>query len=114
MQKGANILLIVATIVCMACQPDGEQQNTSAATIAGENGASVSVPDDVLLVAKPLIAGELYSEPDFNSPTLTYFDTAQQVHLLDTSDALFVKVRLGKNAETYTGYISKAILPEQQ
>jgi hypothetical protein len=110
MQKLANALIIAATIVCQACQSDGEQQNTSEATIAGE---PVQLPDDVLSVTKPLIGGILYSEPDFNSPTITHFDTAQQVQLLDTADALFIKVRLSKNAETYTGYISKAILPEQ-
>ncbi|WP_162428359.1 SH3 domain-containing protein [Pontibacter pudoricolor] len=113
MQKLANALIIAATIVCQACQPDGEAQNISEATIASEAGKPTPLPDDVLSVTKPLIGGILYSEPDFNSPTIAHFDTAQQVQLLDTTDALFVKVRLSKNAETYTGYISKAILPEQ-
>lgn len=113
MQKLFNVLFIAVTIACIACQPDAGNQDAAEETIANEDSEPVSLPADVLAVTKPLIAGELYSEPDFNSPTLAYFDTAQQVHLLDTADALFVKVRIGKNAETYTGYISKAILPEQ-
>ncbi|WP_222619655.1 MULTISPECIES: hypothetical protein [Pontibacter] len=113
MPRMIYIVSIAATIACTACHSEPNNPDTSEATIASETGKPVALPTDVLLVTKPLIGGELYSKADFDSPTLTHFDTSQQIQLLDTTDVLFMKARLDKNSETFTGYISKAILPEQ-
>jgi hypothetical protein len=112
MQKLKFVLRIAATLSCIACQPETEKQDTSASGVASKNGKPVSLPADVLLLTKPLISGELYSNPDFGSPSVARFDTAQQIQLLDTTDGLFMKARIYKNTQTFTGYISKAILPE--
>ncbi|NDK56799.1 hypothetical protein GWO68_12800 [Pontibacter sp. BT213] len=101
-------------MACTACQTEIEKQDTSEATIASETGMPPVLPADVLYVTKPLIKGELYSKPDFDSPTLAHFDTSQQIQLLDTTGTLFLKARIDKNAESITGYISKAIVPEQR
>ena len=113
MQKLTYVVSIAVSIVCTACQTEVEKQDTSEATIASETGVPATMPADVLSVTKPLISGELYSKPDFDSPTLTRFDTTQQIQLLDTADTMFIKARIDKDAENFTGYVSKAILPEQ-
>lgn len=113
MQKLTYVVSIALSIACTACQTEVKKQDTSEATIASETGMPPALPADVLSVTKPLIGGELYSKPDFDSPTLAYFDTAQQIQLLDTTGVMFLKARIDKNAETFTGYISKAIVPEQ-
>lgn len=113
MHRLISILPIALILAGTACQSNTEKQDTSEATIATETGMPPVLPADVLSVTKPLIGGELYSKPDFDSPTLAHFDTAQQIQLLDTTGVMFLKVRIDKNAETFTGYISKAIIPEQ-
>ena len=113
MRKLIALLSITATIVCTACQTENRHQDTSEATIASETGAALPQPADVVAVTKPLISGELFSNPDFSSAKLISFDTAQHIQLLDTSGALFMKARVTRNSETFTGYISKAIIPEQ-
>ncbi|MBB6609901.1 hypothetical protein H7F15_02520 [Pontibacter sp. Tf4] len=113
MQKLICLLSLTATIACTACNNNNQADadGTSAVAEAGEE--TYALPADVLTTAKPLIGGSLYSHPDFKSVSLVLFDTSQVIQLLDTSDALFFKARINRNHENYTGYISKAILPEQ-
>ena len=113
MQKLIAVISIVATIACVACQPETKQQDTSDTTRTGETGAVLPQSADVVAVTKPLISGELFSSPDFSSKKLVSFDTAQYIQLLDTTGTLFMKARVNRNSETFTGYISKAIIPEQ-
>lgn len=115
MQKPIYLLGLTATIACIACSPDNSkpEQNEVPETIAMEDGGTYALPADVLATAKPLIGGSLYSEPNFESVSLIYFDTAQLIQLLDTSNVMFFKARIYRNKENYTGYISKAIIPEQ-
>jgi len=112
MRKLIALLSITVTIACNACQTESRHQDTSEATIASETGAPLP-PADVVAVTKPLISGELFSNPDFSSAKLVSFDTAQHIHILDTTGALFMKARVTRNSTSYTGYISKAIIPEQ-
>jgi len=72
------------------------------------------LPADVLLVTRPLINGQLYSRPSFEGTSLVHFDTTQQIQVLDTtSNAIFVKARIRKDTAAFTGYVSRAILPEK-
>ncbi|WP_235925827.1 hypothetical protein [Pontibacter burrus] len=111
MQKLIYLLGIMATIACIACSSDNSKPEPE--TIAAHEGGTYALPADVLATAKPLIGGSLYSEPDFESVSLMHFDTAQLIQLLDTSNVMFFKARIYRNKENYTGYISKAIIPEQ-
>jgi hypothetical protein len=110
MQRLIGVLQIAILLAGAACQTNTEEQDTAEETISSEAG---TLPADVLSVTKPLINGQLYSKPDFDSPALAHFDTAQQIQLLDTTGMLFLRARIDKNKETFTGYISKAIIPEQ-
>ncbi|HEY4649773.1 MAG TPA: hypothetical protein VIG72_00080 [Pontibacter sp.] len=115
MLKRIHLLGIAATIVCAACSSNtkDDEADSSEATIASETGQAYALPADVLATAKPLIGGSLYSKPDFESSSLVRFDTTQLIQLLDTTNVLFFKARINRNQENYTGYISKAIIPEQ-
>ncbi|MEJ8757807.1 hypothetical protein WG947_12410 [Pontibacter sp. H259] len=113
MQKLIAVVSIAATIGWAACQSETKPQGAGRGLIDSKTGAVVPTPADVLAVTKPLISGELFSNPDFSSTKLVYFDTAQHIQLLDTTGALFMKARITRNSETFTGYISKAIIPEQ-
>ncbi|AKD05529.1 hypothetical protein PKOR_05025 [Pontibacter korlensis] len=88
---------------------DGEQ-----VTIASETGQPTPLPADVIYSAKPLINGRLYSKPNFEASSLAYFDTAQSIHILDTSNTMFVRARILQDTSSYTGYVPKTILPEQK
>ncbi|WP_242921136.1 hypothetical protein [Pontibacter liquoris] len=88
-------------------------QHSSEATEASETGATPPLEADVLLVTHPLINGQLYNSPSFEGVSLIHFDTAQQIQVLDTSNAIFIKARIRKDTIAYTGYVSKAILPEK-
>lgn len=109
-------VLITLTILCLsACSGRGnEEQGEEQAVIASETGLPIPLPSDVIYAAKPLISGKLYSQPDFKSRSIAYFDTAQQIYILDTSNAMFVKARIRQDTVQHTGYVPKTILPEQQ
>ncbi len=112
-----NILLtgiIIASLSASCRERNREtmEQDSSEATVASETGINLAVAADVLMVAKPLIAGEMYVKPDFKSKALAAFDTSQHIHVLDTAHPIFVRARIKKDSTTLTGYIPKTILPE--
>lgn len=84
------------------------------ATIANETGTPAPLPKDVIYTSRSLISGKLYARPSFDGTVLAYFDTLQQLHVIDTTDNVFVKARLLQDTGAQTGYIPRAILPEQQ
>ncbi|MHC2993789.1 hypothetical protein OB13_20220, partial [Pontibacter sp. HJ8] len=77
-----------------------------------ETGLPAALPADVIYATKPLISGEVYKTASFQGSSLTYFDTTQIIQVLDTADAVFVRARVQKDTAAYTGFVSKAILPE--
>ncbi|MBF9251703.1 hypothetical protein I2I11_00185 [Pontibacter sp. 172403-2] len=90
------------------------EYTSSAATDASEAGVAPPLPADVLLVTRSLINGQLYSRPSFEGMPLVHFDTTQLIQVLDTSsNAIFVKARIRKDTAAFTGYVSRAILPEE-
>ena len=84
------------------------------ATIANESGTPAPLPKDVLYASRALISGKLYARPNFEGTVLAHFDTSQQLHIIDTTDNIFVKARLPHDTSSQTGYIPRAILPERQ
>lgn len=115
-----NIIALLALLLTFtSCRESSRvlERDASDATIASETGSteqSEIIPPDVILVTTALIDGVLYESPDFQSDQITQFDTTQQLFLLDTTDIMFAKARLYKDAVEYTGYVSKAILPEKE
>ena len=109
---------IFALLLCVvSCREGGREtieQDSSEATVASETGEQAPLPADVIMVTKPLISGELYASPAFDSKTITSFDTSQQVQVLDTSHNIFVRARIRKDTISMTGYIPKTILPENK
>lgn len=99
--------------VCLtlsACNADrGLEADSSEITVASETG---SLPADVLYATRPLIGGDMYKSASFEAPSLLHFDTTQLIHVLDTTDVMFVKARVQRDTAAYTGFVSKAILPE--
>jgi len=112
----ANLLLsiLVALFLCLACNSEkgNIEADGSEATVASETGTAIALPADVIYVTKPLISGEVYRTASFQAASLTRFDTTQTIQVLDTSDAVFVRARIQKDTAAYTGFVSKAILPE--
>ena len=113
-------LIWIASLTCMAfivaaCNSGSgnAEEGTSEATVANKAGTKTPIPPDVLLVTKPLISGEMYTTPNFKSVSLVSFDTSQAIHVLDTTHTLFVKARLMRDTTTFTGYVSRTILPEE-
>ncbi|WP_347157336.1 hypothetical protein [Pontibacter chitinilyticus] len=106
--------LVFAALVLISCNRNKNalEHDSSEATDASEAGED-PVPADVLLVTKPLISGHLYSRPSFEGMALAHFDTAQLIQVLDTSETIFVKARILKDTSSFTGYVSRAILPEK-
>ncbi|RIJ37862.1 hypothetical protein D1627_09650 [Pontibacter oryzae] len=100
--------------ILAACSDGPSSHGSEEATVAAETGQAAPLPKDVIYAAHPLISGKLYSHPDFKAQTITYFDTSQQVYVLDTADVMFVKARVSRDTTSYTGYITKTILPERQ
>ncbi len=84
----------------------------SEATVASETGIAAPLPSDVLSTTKSLVSGDFYRSPDFKSQKIASFDTSQLIHVLDTTNALFIKARMQKDSASVTGFVSKAILPE--
>lgn len=110
------VLPFLTLLIFWSCSenPDKRQSHDDAATVASETGRRIPLPDDVMYATKPLIGGQVYSHPDFRSQTVAYFDTSQQIHVLDASDAMFVKARIQQDTSSYTGYVTKTILPERK
>ena len=111
----ANLLLSILTAfsLCLACSEKGNiETDGSEATVASETGTAIALPADVIYVTKPLISGEIYRTASFQAASLTRFDTTQSIQVLDTSDAVFVRARIQKDTAAFTGFVSKAILPE--
>lgn len=106
--------LLAACIGLAACNSERGSIETdgSEATVASETGAAVPLGPDVIFATKPLIGGEVYRTASFQASSLVHFDTAQLIQVLDTSDVIFVKARVQRDTATYTGFVSKAILPE--
>lgn len=108
--------VLVALTLTMSCNQnrDAAEHSSSEATDASETGIMPPLPADVLLITRPLINGQLYSRPSFEGIPLVRFDTTQQIQVLDTtSNTIFVKARIRKDTTAFTGYVSRAILPEE-
>lgn len=108
------LAILLGTVACRENNRANLEEDGSEATVASETGKAPPLPADVLIVAKPLISGQLYSKPNFESASIASFDTTQQIYILDTTDAIFVKARIRKDTSSFTGYVSRAILPEQK
>ncbi len=109
--KTAAVIFSFALLSLAACSDKKFiGQDEAVATIASETG--IPVPEDALYTAKALISGKLYARPSFDGTVLAYFDTSQQLYVIDTTESVFVKARLRQDTVTHTGYIPKAILPE--
>ncbi|WP_276498696.1 hypothetical protein [Pontibacter litorisediminis] len=109
-------ILATLTVLCLsACSGrDEHTHGEESATIASETGQPTPLPPDVLYMVKPLIGGKLYSQPNFEANSVAYFDTTQQIHILDTSNTMFAKARIRQDTAQYTGFVPKTILPEKR
>lgn len=109
-----NLLPFVLALTFLnACSGgSSHEEGQEEAIIASETGQPTPLPADVIYSAKPLINGKMYDQPNFEANSVAYFDTAQQIHILDTSNIMFVKARIQKDTSSYTGYVPKTILPE--
>ncbi len=98
--------------VLSACNTErsGIETDGSEVTVASETGALAA---DVLYATRPLIGGDVYKTASFQSSSLMHFDTTQLIQVLDTTDAVFVKARIQRDTAAYTGFVPKAILPEE-
>ncbi|GAB3823586.1 hypothetical protein [Pontibacter rugosus] len=113
MKKTAPFILAILCLSACSGSSDDDHDKEKA-TVANETGQLMPLPKDVLYATKPLISSKLYSRPDFKASTVAYFDTAQQVHILDTANAMFAKARIQQDSTTYTGFVPKTILPERE
>lgn len=110
-------LITCLTAIAMAvtaCNPDRSkiEADGSTATMASETGEDAPLAADVLYATKPLISGDVYKTASFQAASLAHFDTAQLIQVLDTTNNMFVKARIQRDTAEYTGFVSKAILPE--
>ncbi|MFD2513061.1 hypothetical protein ACFSRY_04235 [Pontibacter locisalis] len=106
-------VLLLSVASCRDSSHEEIEQDASEATVASETGEQAPLPADVIMVTQPLISGELYASPAFESKSITSFDTSQQIQVLDTSHNIFVRARIRKDTISMTGYIPKTILPEK-
>ena len=118
MFRFALISLLFVFVFYTGCRENSRalEHDASEATIASETGVkdpADTIPSDALAVTKALINGVMYEAPSFDANTITEFDTSQKLFVLDTTDIIFVRARILKDSTAYTGYISKAILPEK-
>lgn len=106
---------LTTMLLSSSCNDSGRYsgQDEAEVAIANETGQDTPLPRDVLYASKPLISGKLYARPSFGGTIIAHFDTSQQLHIIDTTDNVFVKVRMLLDTATHTGYASKVILPEQ-
>lgn len=102
-------LSVLTAISACNTERSGIETDGSDVTVASETGALAS---DVLYATRPLISGEVYKSASFQAFSLVHFDTTQLIQVLDTTDAIFVKARVKRDTTAYTGFVSKAILPE--
>ncbi|MBC5992704.1 hypothetical protein [Pontibacter cellulosilyticus] len=109
----SGFFVIILAASCRENKRNAVEQDASEATMASETGIDAPLPADVLFATRPLIGGELYAKPDFQSPSLTSFDTSQSIHVLDSTHAIFVHARIRKDTAVLTGYVPKTILPEK-
>ncbi|MCX2741251.1 hypothetical protein [Pontibacter anaerobius] len=110
-----NLYLITLAVFCLsACSGSGDYAHEEEATVASETGQPAPLPADVIYVARPLISGKLYSQPDFEAGAIAYFDTTQRIFVLDTSNAMFVKARIRQDTSQHTGFVPKTILPDRE
>jgi len=116
MKLAFAIPVFAAVLGTSSCNDRGSAigHDGAEATIANETGASAPLPKDVIYTSRSLISGKLYARPSFEGTVLAHFDTTQQLYVLDTTNNIFVKARLLHDTATQTGYIPKAILPEQK
>lgn len=116
MKPALSTISLALALLSFSCNDSGreEQDNLEEAPIANETGEPAPLPKDVIYASKPLISGNLYARPSFGGTIIAHFDTSEQLHIIDTTDNVFVKVRLLQDTSTHTGYISKIILPEQK
>lgn len=115
MRKILTSGLFIILLLAFACQ-GGENSvadDNSEATIASETGTT-PLPPDVLALTKPLINGALYNRPNFDAQMITHFDTSQQIQVLDTTDNMFIRARITKDTTELTGFVPRAILPEER
>jgi hypothetical protein len=114
MKTTLYISLLAAFVSLAACSSErgNMETDTSEATVASETGAATPMGPDVIFATKPLIGGEVYRTASFQATSLIHFDTAQLIQVLDTSDVMFVRARVQRDTTVYTGFVSKAILPE--
>ncbi|GAB3193980.1 hypothetical protein ABID22_000378 [Pontibacter aydingkolensis] len=110
----SGIIIVLLATACRENNREAIEQDSSEATMASETGKETPLPSDVLFATKPLIGGELYSKPDFQSTPVASFDTSQSIHILDSTHAIFVHARIRKDTSILTGYIPKTILPEKK
>ena len=116
MKPALSFISLATVLLSFSCSDNGrdaEQNNTEEATITSKAEEQAPLPIDVIYAARPLISGSLYARPSFAGTIIAHFDTSQQLHIIDTTDNVFVKVRMLQDTSTHTGYISKVILPEQ-
>jgi len=111
--KKLLLITLAPLCLCTCTGKDDYANEEEQATIASEMGLPLPLPPDIIYAAKPLIHGKLYSQPDFEAIPIAYFDTTQQIYVLDTSNTMFVKARIRQDTVQYTGYVPKTILPEQ-
>jgi hypothetical protein len=109
-----GFLIVFLSVSCRERNRETMEQDSSEATMASEIGTDIPRAADVMLVTQPLIGGELYTSPDFKSTALAQFDTAQHIHVIDTTHPIFVRARIKKENTTLTGYIPKTILPDKK
>ncbi|MDO6390467.1 hypothetical protein Q4E40_10050 [Pontibacter sp. BT731] len=103
------MLAIFASLTACNSEQRSMEVDGSEATVASETG---ELPVDVLYATRPLMGGEVYRTASFQAASLLHFDTTQVIQVLDTSDVMFVKARVHRDTAAYTGFVSKAILPE--
>ncbi|PKV66941.1 hypothetical protein [Pontibacter ramchanderi] len=103
------LLALFASLAACNSEKRSTEVDGSEATVASETG---QLPADVLYATRPLIGGEVYRTASFQASSLLHFDTTQLIQVLDTTDAVFVKARVHRDTAAYTGFVSKAILPE--
>lgn len=108
-----TLIVCILTIFVSLASCNSEQRSTvvddSDATVASETGGLAA---DVLYATRPLIGGQIYKTASFQAASLLHFDTTQLIQVLDTTDVMFVKARVHRDTAAFTGFVSKAILPE--
>ncbi|WP_175537481.1 hypothetical protein [Pontibacter akesuensis] len=109
-----TLLLVLALLLLGACSGDSTGTNTQEQVDNARIDQAPPLPPDAIYATRPLVSGKLYSRPDFKASTVVYFDTSQQVYILDTANVMFAKARMRKDTTSHTGYIPKTILPERR